>query len=535
MIFSPLCRFAPLSLMGVVLGFGMPGFAKVVPYATPSLGPLSSIYSLSVAAVDVPVYAFQRNGDTPDYYFAHFSFGGKVRITLQVHQPFSEATVSPLALAIRPSIKGDTISFSLRRSRYLIVKVGGLKELVIAADPLETDVPPAEGKNTFNVLSYGADKTGTEKSTDAFSKALSDAAAAKGQATVYVPDGLYVVGNVVLPSNVTLYLSGGAVMQASKDASDFTKNFVVGSPGNHGTKPENGTWFVSTAPRASNVTIRGRGVIDGSGSYLTDPQHGYLLDDLIVPLGASNVTIDGIVGWDAGFWALTPDRSNHVKIVNYKGMQSLQTYQNDGIDIDEDQDVLIDHSIVVSRDDCYSSKTWGPNGLGKHWPGEPEPVSNVLIHDAVAWTTDGAFKVGQGDFESHSHVTVDTGYVYRAHWAIYLKPNLPASEAAAPVSDITYKNIDVEAPPFTRDHKKFTWLYIELPFASLTDLNISHINVRTKDTVPAITTADHGSIHGFHLDHVVVGGTKLRSFADMGVNMSGVTLSDATFNGRPAR
>ncbi|MGH9607548.1 MAG: hypothetical protein ACRD3N_17800 [Terracidiphilus sp.] len=146
-------------------------------------------------------------------------------------------------------------------------------------------------------------------------------------------------------------------------------------------------------------------MIDGSGSYLTEPEHGFLLDDLIVPM-AAYFTIDGIVGWDAGFWAWTPDRSNHVKIVNYTGMQSL-TYQDDGIDlVDEDQAVVMNHVIVISRNDCYSTKTWGPNGLAKHWPGEPEVVSNVLIHNAVAWTTDGAFKVGQGDFQSQSRVTV---------------------------------------------------------------------------------------------------------------------------------
>ncbi|MGH9607549.1 MAG: hypothetical protein ACRD3N_17805 [Terracidiphilus sp.] len=49
-----------------------------------------------------------------------------------------------------------------------------------------------------------------------------------------------------------------------------------------------------------------------------------------------------------------------------------------------------------------------------------------------------------------------------------------------------------------------------------------------------ITTADHGTIRGFHVDHVVVDGKKFMSFDDMGVNLSGVNLSDATIDGHPA-
>lgn len=296
-----------------------PIHAKVVPCVTPSLGPLSLVFTLSVSGTDVPVYSFQRNGDKPDYYFAHFSFDEKVVVTINVNRAVSKATVSPLAFGSHATLTAKTVSFPLNESRYLIVKIDDLKELVIVADPLETDVPPARGTGIFNVLDYGADKTGAGHSTEAFTRAIRAAALDKG-GTVYVPDGLYTVGNLILQSNVTLYLSGGAVVQASKNAADFTKSFVVGSPGNHGTGPENGTWFVSTAPNSSSITIRGRGVIDGSGSYLAEPAHGYLLDNLIVPLGTSNFTLDGIVGWDAGFWALTPDRSNHVKIVNYKGM-----------------------------------------------------------------------------------------------------------------------------------------------------------------------------------------------------------------------
>lgn len=213
----------------------------------------------------------------------------------------------------------------------------------------------------------------------------------------------------------------------------------------------------------------------------------------------------------------------------------MTTYQDDGIDIDEDQDVLVQHTIVVSRDDCYSTKTWGPHGLGKNWPGQPQAVDNVLFQDVVAWTTDGAFKVGQGDNQSHSNITVDHGYVYKAHWAIFLKPDLPKSPAAAAVSNITFKNIDVESTTQTGDKKQSTWLYIELPFASLTNLALDHIEIRPAGSTAKITTADHGRIRGISFQNVVVGGKCVNGFAEMGVAPRTVNLSGATFNQQIAR
>lgn len=84
-----------------------------------------------------------------------------------------------------------------------------------------------------------------------------------------------------------------------------------------------GKWLISTMPGSSNITIRGRGMIDGNG-FSMRAKNNYL-NTLIMPLSTTNFTIDGIVGWNAAFWALTPALSTGINILNYKGIDDLGT------------------------------------------------------------------------------------------------------------------------------------------------------------------------------------------------------------------
>ena len=117
--------------------------------------------------------------------------------------------ISPERLNITPSVNYDTniISFTIPRDSYYIVKFGALPELVIIADPLQN----APTGNNLDVLDYGAnpnttDATGT---THAFQTALNDSG--KTGRVVVAPPGVYLVKNLVLPSNSQLYLSPGSV------------------------------------------------------------------------------------------------------------------------------------------------------------------------------------------------------------------------------------------------------------------------------------------------------------------------------------
>ena len=102
-----------------------------------------------------------------------------------------------------------------------------------------------------NVLDHGAVGDGTTLNTAALQKAIDACAQQKG-GTVLVPAGVFRTGPIQLQSNVTLQLEAGAVLRASEAIADYRAGGRV--------RP------LISARDAMNVTICGRGTIDGRGT-----------------------------------------------------------------------------------------------------------------------------------------------------------------------------------------------------------------------------------------------------------------------------
>src|SRR3978361_1613645 len=72
-----------------------------------------------------------------------------------------------------------------------------------------TDVTTDGRFRVFDVRQFGATGDGKTLDTAAINRAI-EMAAGGGGGTVYVPPGVYLVGTVVLKSNITLYLEAGS-------------------------------------------------------------------------------------------------------------------------------------------------------------------------------------------------------------------------------------------------------------------------------------------------------------------------------------
>jgi polygalacturonase len=104
----------------------------------------------------------------------------------------------------------------------------------------------------FDVRQYGATGDGTNLDTAALQQAI-DAAANAGGGTVIFSPGRYLSGSLDLKSHVTLQLDKGATLLGSPHQPDYRKvNF-------HG---------LLLADRQQDITICGKGVIDGQGTLL---------------------------------------------------------------------------------------------------------------------------------------------------------------------------------------------------------------------------------------------------------------------------
>lgn len=523
--------------------YGATAQSSVVTYPAPSVRSTSTQFSVTAAPVNggivgmaqqVPTFQFAPAGSI-EYSFAQISFGGTVQfvITDLVDSTISSSSVSPLAFGYTGSPKGATFTFQVPQSRYLIVTINGRK-LILFADALEsTQASAGSGIENITASPYNVSTTGTADSTTPIQNAINTAGSESG--TVYVPAGVYYVSRLTLPSNVTLYLAGGAVLRDNGTEpanSDFYKS----------SQKMYGKWLISTIPGSSNITIKGRGTIDGNGYYSRNTLK--YLNTLIMPLSTSQFKIDGILAYNAGFWALTPALSSGVTIQNYKGLDDIDSsamQEDDGIDINESTNVTVQHALIVSRDDSYSTKTWckastyytseTAPALGtivNNWGSTSQALSNVSFTDVVAWSVDDAFKIGNGICKNQSGVTFNGGYVYSATHAVDVAPTdgTPlSSNQGGTIDSITFENIDVEATTST-------WANIDAATsanASITNLTYSNINMRSMATqsisVPATSPSP---INTVSFSGITYGGTSITTQAGLNFNPANNALTGVT-------
>lgn len=168
----------------------------IVSYPLPSIYTTTNQYTVTADSTNIPV--IDTSEVFVNYNYCNLSFSGTTTITITASEPINTYNISPKALGITAAKSGNTLTFTLSSPTYLIVKINNLKDLVIAADALETNVPASSGTGIYNVKTgYGADSTGATLATTAIQNAI-NAANAAGGGIVYVPAGVYKSGNIVL-------------------------------------------------------------------------------------------------------------------------------------------------------------------------------------------------------------------------------------------------------------------------------------------------------------------------------------------------
>src|SRR5205814_1635437 len=113
------------------------------------------------------------------------------------------------------------------------------------------------GARIYNVRDFGAAGDGKTLDTAAVQAAI-DACNHDRGGTVLVPAGDFLIGTIELKSNVTLHLAAQGKLLGSPRHDDYARG--------NGIPPGNGNVVMISAANAENVTIEGRGMIDGDGA-----------------------------------------------------------------------------------------------------------------------------------------------------------------------------------------------------------------------------------------------------------------------------
>lgn len=424
-------------------------------------------------------------------------------------------------------MSGPVLTFAVNRDRYLIVKVNDRPELVIAIDPLETDRPVASGEGIFNIMkSPYKNLLGAHYATTAFQRALDDASTwgtnrgSGAQGVVYVPAGVWTVGTLFLQSNTAVYLEPGAVLRFTGDASHYQIH------GYKDSQARNLAWLITTRFNSRNISLYGRGIIDGNGRASLKVNN--LAVNLLAPVYTTHFRVDGLTFRESSSWSIIPYRSTDVSFSNVKIFNALDMGENDGIDVMESQNVHIQNAIGISLDDPFSSKTWGKNiDFFSDVSGEPLPTDKVTFENLVAWTHCYAVKIGQGVVQPQNDVAFRNVTVYDAAVGI----GVDHKYGTATASNIDFENIDIEHLSHSNDGNR-TWMVLQVSNESgpnpIDGVTIKNVRVMDAGTSPARINGLSGSpISGVTLNSIVMPGAHTSASSLLAMHIESDTCHDA--------
>lgn len=290
-------RFCAILTMASLALAASPAFAKVNLWPLPEGEASSQYWGVEINGQQADALT-ARTCDAP---FEKYDFGGEYAfISVDADEPLEfkltektganldDLTIRPQSLGLKPTKNADgTISVKVDKPCQFSVEYDG------RLHPLLVFVNPLEenvpNADDENVLYYGP--------------------------------GIHKEGKIALKDNQTLYLAPGAVLHAGIHA------------------------------EGKNISIRGRGILDGSSWEWRKGPTGFTIGIL----NSQNVTVDGIVIRGSSHWTVVPVNSDDVTINNIK-LCGGRVQNDDGINPCNSRRVTVTNSFVRSDDDCMALK-----------------------------------------------------------------------------------------------------------------------------------------------------------------------------------
>jgi polygalacturonase len=224
--------------------------------------------------------------------------------------------------------------------------------LLLASCCADTLAEVVQGK-TFNVRDHGATGDGKSLDTAAIQKSL-DACGDSGGGTVLFPPGTYLSQPLTLRTKTTLLVEKGATLRATDDPADYKRD----------DDPKKYTPFLS-GEDLEDVTIAGRGVIDGAGARWWAPaeaarqkKSGYTLPrpNMIVLTRVTNLVVRDITLQNSPKFHLVPVECDGVTVSGIAILAPERSPNTDGIDPSMCRRVTITGCTIDCGDDNIAIK-----------------------------------------------------------------------------------------------------------------------------------------------------------------------------------
>ena len=292
---------------------------------------------------------------------------------------------------------------------------------------------------TVNLKKFGAVGDGVTLNTKAFEKAIA-ALEKKGGGHLVVPAGVWLTGPIVLKSNIDLHLEVGAVIQFSGDESLYPviKTSFEGLDTRRCQSP-------LSANGAENISITGKGVIDGNGQFwrpvkkgkMTESQWKEVLErpggveskkgywvpnqayadaeksaNMNVPkastdeewnrikrflrpvmvslVNCKNVLLQGVIFQNSPAWNIHPLMCENIILDDVLARNPSYAQNGDALDLESCKNALIVNSKFDAGDDGICIKS----GKDKDGRLRGRPCENVVVDGCTVFAGHGGFVVG---------------------------------------------------------------------------------------------------------------------------------------------
>jgi polygalacturonase len=274
--------------------------------------------------------------------------------------------------------------------------------------PLLAALPAFAAANlpVCNVRDFGATGDGQHKDTSALQAAI-ESCAKNGGGTVFLPPGRYLTGAIALRSHITLDVGPGAVILGSEDPADYPVHENV-----YGGARKSISSLIY-ADRVEDITLTGRGTIDGQGQIwwkrqwfafpkknMPQPKTPEDLAEaskiangrpqLIQISRSKDIVIERLHLINSPSWTIHPLLCEFVRVDGITIENPVPSPNTDGINPESCRNVQIMNSRIDVGDDCVTLKS-GINELGRKM-GKPD--ENITITNCVMLKGHGGVTIG---------------------------------------------------------------------------------------------------------------------------------------------
>ncbi|MDB4766992.1 glycoside hydrolase family 28 protein, partial [bacterium] len=270
--------------------------------------------------------------------------------------------------------------------------------LTMVPENLFADDGVKDSTKIFNLKEFGAVGDGVAMETKAIQAAIDACHDADG-GVVRVPAGDFQLGTIILKSNVTLSLDQGATLLGSTNAADYTTEGLD-------NPREGGPHCLIYANGATNVAIKGLGVIDGRGTHVNFPRkrsgrrNRAMRPRLLRMVNCDGLNFSGVTWKRPAFWGLHLIDCKNVHFDAVKIQFRNNNYNNDGLDLDGCEDILIENCDIDAGDDAICLKS------------SKNACRNIVVRQCRVSSNTSALKFGTSSRGGFINVKVTNCYFY---------------------------------------------------------------------------------------------------------------------------